>query len=233
MKRKIITQIGSLPHKDVKSALEYSLKHDTPFLPELPKKGDAMLDYIKTPGKLSCLNEFKKHSFTTVKIQCVGPATLIIAGYDGEDAVKRIYEHILAIIDGLKAKEIILFLDEPALGQAGFNFEELWVPIFGSFKVTPGVHVCGSMDWDRLFNSSTIEIISFDASKFDITKYPGYRGNKRIAWGVQERENVKDFQKGDLLTLPCGMGSGLYTVEDCEIEFKKLKQISQRMSKSK
>ena len=52
------------------------------------------------------------------------------------------------------------------------------------------------MDWDKLFNSN-VEIISFDASKYDITKYPDYRGSKKISWGVEKQENVRDFQKGD------------------------------------
>src|SRR3989338_1455945 len=98
-KRKIVTQVGSLPLEDVGEAVAYSLKHDIPFLPELPKRGDAMLEYIKSPGKLSCLAEFKKHKFDTVKIQCVGPATLTLSGYTGDEAVKRAYEHINAITD--------------------------------------------------------------------------------------------------------------------------------------
>ena len=48
-KRKIVTQVGSLPYDDVDKAVEYSLLHDIPFLPELPKLGDAMLDYIEKP----------------------------------------------------------------------------------------------------------------------------------------------------------------------------------------
>ena len=40
------------------------------------------------------------------------------------------------------------------------------------------------MNWDELFGSE-IEIISFDTSKFDITRYPGYRNGRRIAWGVE------------------------------------------------
>ncbi|MCQ9207635.1 MAG: hypothetical protein NG740_07135, partial [Omnitrophica bacterium] len=78
---KIITQVGSLPLEDVGEAVNYSLKHDIPFLPELPRRGDAMMEYIKSPGKLSCLAEFKKHTFEAVKVQCVGPTTLILGGY--------------------------------------------------------------------------------------------------------------------------------------------------------
>lgn len=226
-KRKIVTQIGSLPYDDVDRAVEYSLKHDIPFLPELPKLGDAMLEYIKDPGRLSCLETFKKKvkGREIVKMQCVGPATLVLSGYDPEDAVTRACQHIDALTNGLSVDEIILFLDEPALGQAGFDYKGLWAPLFASFDVTPGVHVCGNMNWDALFDSE-LEIISFDASQYDITKYPGYRNGKRIAWGIKTRDDAKDFQDGDLLTLPCGMGPKLYSIDDCDVWLSTLLEIS-------
>lgn len=230
--RKIITQIGSLPYLDIEEAVEYSLKHDIPFLPELPKKDDAMLNYIKHPGRLSCLDEFKKqlkeHKFKTVKIQCVGPATLMLSGYKADEAIELAYNHISAIMDGLEAEEIILFLDEPALGQSGVNYKELWRVLFSNFNVISGVHTCGNMDWDILFDSE-LQIISFDASKYDITKYSKYRSGKRIAWGVEKKEDVKDFKEGDLLTLPCGMGTHTYKLEDCERNLQKLIGITQEL----
>jgi len=227
-KIKIITQIGSLPYEDVGEAVAYSLKHDIPFLPELPKRGDAMLEYIKQPGKLSCLEEFKKHCLDVdvVKVQCVGPSTLMQSGYKKEDAITRVFEHITAILDGLKAGEIILFLDEPALGYSGVNFKELWEVLFSNFNVTAGVHTCGNMNWDEMF-SSGIEIISFDASRYDLTKYSKYRSGKRISWGVEKAEDVKDFNEGDLLTLPCGIGSPVYKIEDCEKKLKILRNIAE------
>jgi len=228
--QKIITQIGSLPLEDVNEAVKYSLKHEIPFLPELPKCGDAMLEYIKRPGRLSCLAEFKKHSFETVKIQCVGPATLMLSGYKEDEVIEKIYAHISAIIKGLKAEEIILFLDEPALGQSGANFRELWRALFASFDVVPGAHVCGNMDWDLLFDSD-LQIVSFDASKYDLTKYSRYRSGKRIAWGVKESGDIKDFQQGDLITLPCGMGTPLYKEEDCEKYLTKLQTIAKEVAK--
>ena len=81
------------------------------------------------------------------------------------------------------------------------------------------------MNWDELCGSE-IEIISFDASKFDITKYPGYRNGKRIAWGVEAAEDVKDFQEGDLLTPPCGMGPKFFNTVDCETVLGRLSEIS-------
>lgn len=210
-----ITQIGSLPLRDPVAAVHYSLRHDIPFLPELPLLGDAMLSYIKRPGELSCLSQFKKHRFETVKVQVVGPATLILAGYDPDESLIRIYRHIEVILENLQAKELILFLDEPALGQAGFDFEELWGQIFRDFPVIPGVHVCGNMQWDRLFQSKVVEIISFDASRYDITLYYPRHG-KRIAWGITDPSQVRDFQAGDLITPPCGLGPRFFSAADME-----------------
>lgn len=223
VQKQIVTQIGSLPYDDVEQAVEYSLRHDIPFLPELPKLGDAMLEYAKEPGKLSCLRRFQERvaGLDLVKIQCIGPATLILSGYSEDEAISRTYQHISTILDGLRVHQVILFLDEPALGQVGFDYRRLWSALFESFPVTPGVHVCGNMNWDDLFRSE-VEIISHDASQYEITKYPAYRNGKRIAWGIQDRRDVRDFRDGDLLTRPCGMGPKLYSLADCEAGLERL-----------
>jgi hypothetical protein len=231
--RRIVTQIGSLPFDDVDEAVAYSLRHDIPFLPELPKLGDAMLDYIKHPGQLSCLRAFQERTAgrDVVKVQCVGPATLILSGYSEDDAISRVCQHIDAVLDGLHAGQVILFLDEPALGQVGFDYYKLWSPLFESFDVTPGVHVCGNMNWDDLFRSG-IQIISHDASKYDITKYPAYRNGKRIAWGIQSADDIRDFREGDLLTLPCGMGPKFYTPADCQTALKRMQGAADRLCRT-
>ncbi len=228
--KKVITQVGSLPLISVREAVKYSLRHDIPFLPELPKLGDAMLEYIKHPGRLSCLKEFKNNKFDIVKIQCIGPATLMLSGYSESEAIEKICAHISAIIDGLCARKTILFLDEPALGYCGIDFRKLWQALFSSFEVTSGVHVCGNMDWDLMFDSS-IDIISFDASQYDITKYSKYRSNKKISWGVEKIEDIKDFQEGDLITLPCGLGTPMYKRQDCEKKLSVLQKIAKDLKK--
>lgn len=237
----IVTQIGSLPYDSVEKAVEYSLRHDIPFLPELTKLGDAMTSYIQNPGKLSCLDEFKRHSYDIVKVQCIGPATLLFAEFEDEKGIKwqyneeeaklQICTHLNAILSGLNAKETIVFLDEPALGQSGINYESIWEEIFSyineakGINVLKGIHFCQLTDFDRLFKAN-IDIISFDASLYDITIYPKYldfRQKKgRIAWGISHIEDIADFHKGDLITMPCGI-SGMnretgkpYTEDECE-----------------
>jgi hypothetical protein len=213
--RKLVTQIGSLPFTDVERAIAYSLEHEIPFLPELTALGDAMLRYIEEPGRLSCLDAFKRNRFETVKVQCIGPATLLGSGFEEDDAIARVYRHVEAILDRLRAEEIILFLDEPALGYVGFDYGRLWEPLFESFPVVRGVHVCGNMQWDHLL-SAAIDIVSFDASRYDITKYYEDREPTRIAWGIERVDDVADFRPGDLITLPCGMPHKAYSEEDAD-----------------
>lgn len=242
MNGKIITQIGSLPYDNIEEAINYSLRHDIPFLPELQKLGDSILDYIKNPGQLSCLNEFKNavRGYEIVKIQSIGPATLTLPPwkFDHDYAVQVVDSHISGIIKGLDAKEIILFLDEPGLGQVSINYEELWYPIIETYRsktevpISFGVHCCDNMQWDKLFHSNVgVDIISFDASKYDITIYPYYRGGKRIAWGIEKREDIKDFQDGDLLTLPCGIGTKIYNIGDAKKNLEKLVEIKSHLAR--
>lgn len=224
----MITQIGSLPFTNVDAAVTYSLRHDIPFLPELTALGDGMLEYVKDPGRLACLAAFKKQRFETVKVQCIGPATLIQSKYDEDDAVMRVYQHVEAVLDGLQADEIILFLDEPALGYVGFDFVRLWEPIFDSFPVIRGVHTCGNMQWDQLF-AARIDIISFDASKYDISKYYADRNGKRIAWGITNVEQVTDYRPGDLITGPCGLPHLTHTEADAHERLALLQQAAEAL----
>ncbi|MFH1065605.1 MAG: hypothetical protein V1734_03830 [Nanoarchaeota archaeon] len=158
-------------------------------------------------------------------MQCIGPATLSFTDYyDEEQNIKRPYTdteikehikfHIGATLYGLNAKEIIVFLDEPILGNAGFKYEEVWDAIFSdkifsTLNIKRGIHVCALTDFDRLFKAN-IDIISFDASHYDLTMYGKYnhfrRKGGRIAWGISNAEDITDFHKGDLITMPCGLG---------------------------
>jgi hypothetical protein len=244
---KRVTQVGSLPYQDVDAAIEYSLRHPIPFLPELPRRGDDIFNYIENPVKLSCLEGFKKNKFDTVKLQLVCPITLTkMHDYSKNVALGGVYEHAGSILDGMHAKEIIVFLDEPYAAQATgcekllrdtldvleVVREELKLP-----KIIYGIHCCdfAPMLWSYLFsNDIGIDIINFNASEYDITPYYKSR-NKNIAWGIKREGNVKDWQTGDLLTLPCGMGGKNieegrpYTEDDCDKKLDLLLQVSRNL----
>jgi hypothetical protein len=217
----ITTGIGSVPFADVDRAVEYSLRHDIPFLPELTARGDRMLEYAKHPGRLSSLRAFHRLRFAVAKVQCIGPATLILSGYSEDDAISIAYRHLDAIFDGLVADAILLFLDEPALGSVGFDYVRLWEPLFETFPAVRGVHTCGNMQWDQLAKAP-IQILSFDASRYRITKQLPDDRSVRLSWGIRAAEDVRAFRPGDLLTAPCGMPHTAYSEQDAERQLELL-----------
>jgi hypothetical protein len=246
MERKIITQIGSLPYEDAGRAVEYSMRHHIPFLPELPRRGEYMLDYIKQPGKLVCMDEFKRQvrqrGCETVKIQCVGPSTLIFNGYEKDDAIRSIQDHVNAILDGLAAKEVILFLDEPTITFKESIYEALGLDTDYQRlihdvrdglkrKLTLGIHTCNDVDWNKLFSLDEVQIISFDASRYGkrFAESGADRHSKMIAWGIKEKDDIKGFQEGDLLTPPCGLSPLSYSEEDCEANLEMLLRVSKEL----
>jgi hypothetical protein len=217
----IITGVGTLPFTDPKEAVDHVMKYDIPFLPELTKLDESMEKYLKGTGIMSSAEHFAQHSFEMAKMQCVGPVTAMNFGLSEDEATLNIIGHISRHLNYINAKKIILFLDEPVLGHSGLPFERMWENIFEEFDVIRGIHTCGNMMWDKLFNAQ-IEIINFDASQYDITRYYESR-EKKIAWGVQKREDIKDWRSGDLITSPCGLNG--YTVSECESILQNLKEI--------
>ncbi|UCH88516.1 MAG: hypothetical protein JSV49_09685 [Thermoplasmata archaeon] len=208
----IITGVGSVPFTDQKDAVEYSRKHDIPYLPELTKCGESMQNYLNSTEPLACAPLFSEYSYDIAKLQSVGPVTAMNFKLSEDIATLKIIDHISRNLKYINAKKIILFLDEPVLGQSGLPFVKMWENIFEEFDVIRGVHTCGNMLWDQLFNAK-IDIINFDASLYDITKYYTNR-TKRIAWGVKSPGDIKDWQSGDLITAPCGLDQ--YTIEECD-----------------
>jgi len=130
---------------------------------------------------------------------------------------------------------VILFLDEPGLDMLPFelDYELAWSSVFDEFDVTSGIHTCGNTDWERLVKSG-VKIISLDATKINLpVLFPEYRKYEVLAsWGIQQISDIGEFQKGDLLTHPCGMSPEWYTVSDCEMVLKNLKSIAHALSNS-
>ncbi|XLQ19736.1 MAG: hypothetical protein ACKUBY_04045 [Candidatus Moraniibacteriota bacterium] len=229
----MFTQIGSSPQTSVRLAIKDRLRYPIPALPELPLLGDSMVDDIGQSRKPAGLQKFKENEFSRAKIQCAGPVTLFRTGkYSLDDAVVAACEYIKVLLDGLCADQIILFLDEPGLDKlpVELDYELAWSSIFDEFDVTSGIHTCGDANWERLFRSG-VNIISLDATRVNLpVLFPEYRKyGAVVAWGVQHMRDIRDFQKGDLLTYPCGMSPLAYKPIDCEIAFNKLNFLSQRL----
>jgi hypothetical protein len=211
----IITGVGSLPFKDPAAAVEYVLKYDIPYMPELTQLGESMDKYLNSTEPLSSAPFFSEHSLEIAKMQCVGPVTAMNLGLDEDMATLKIIDHISRHLKYIDAKKIILF---------GLPFAKMWENVFEEFDVVRGIHTCGNMLWDQLF-SAQIEIINFDAAQYDITRYYDER-TKRIAWGVQTAEDIKDWRSGDLITPACGLNES--SEAECEEVLENLKSIKSR-----
>lgn len=214
----LVTHIGSLPfynedvNVSVKKAIDFTLKWPIPALPELTNHGDAMLTYIKDPGKLSCLEAFGKHSFKLAKTECLGLVSCCADGYTVKEAIVKTGEHILAMANAIDTETLILFSDEPSLYKMDFTFElkkhyDEWLGNVRAIEeltgktIIPGIHSCGDITerkelrrFDYLFQSD-IQIINVDAALYDITTYPLYNefrdNGGQIAWGVNFGDGKK------------------------------------------
>ena len=220
----IITGVGSLPFTDPVAAVEYVMKYDIPFMPELTNAGESMNNYLARSEPLAAAKHFAEHSLEVAKLQCVGPVTAMNMGLSEDEATLKIIDHISKHLKYINAKKVILFLDEPVLGYSGLPFVKMWENVFEEFDVSRGIHTC-NMLWDQLLEAP-IEIINFDASQYDITRYYEAR-DKRLAWGVQKFEDIKDWKDGDLITSPCGLAQ--YSEKECEEILDNLKSIKGRL----
>lgn len=242
----MITQIGSLPLEEEVAAVDYSFRHDIPFLPELPSRGDDMIKSVADGLEPICTEEFKKmvrkERPDTVKIQAAGPATMIKSGYEDAIVTALVYAQFRRMLDCLDAQNVIIFLDEPALGVYEGNYKAKWHELFSMLRadyinknLVFGVHTCGNFQWDQLFaKDSGIDIVSFDASQFNPTAYANYaefrsRGG-RLSWGVKKAEDITDYREGDLITLTCGMHPKFYTAGECEHRYQLLRAIKSKVS---
>ena len=258
------TLIGGLPHYNVKEAVDLSSLLDILCIPELKLRGDDIFSPLKKPGESSCLYEVKKRiidkKIDITKIQGPGPVTAIkFGGYDGDIYFQNIYKHfekvITALKDGNEKLKIMAFADEPSLFLVDFDFNykvlhEDWLTLVKSLGADiTGVHSCGDLTdkielrrFDALFESE-FDIISVDASKYDITRYPLFRNDKMIAWGIDFGKDIfgdelkfrnidevleyliKYARKGDLLTLPCGRDPKFYSADYVVREIENLLMI--------
>ena len=233
----ITTGIGSLPFESASEAVAYSLLHDVPFLPEIPKDID-MFQLIEK-GKAASLDIFKEKiknlKVRTIKVQCTGPVSLMLyRGYKKEDAIKLVEDYLKNTLADLREFKKLIFLDEPGVAKYGPGAVAIWERIFKNFDAVRCVHDCGEGSLDFLLENDIVEVISYDASKYDVTSSPqnnSYRNRKVIAWGIQKYCDIKDFIDGDLITSPCGFMN--FKLEDCYSFQSKISRIKLQLEARK
>ncbi|HSG77973.1 MAG TPA: hypothetical protein VLD62_00205, partial [Acidimicrobiia bacterium] len=117
----------------------------------------------------------------TVKTQATGPVTLGLAmlagGHPGGDdlwscvvegLVDRIASHLARIAGARPDVDVVLVLDEPALGTGDPDVDvgparEVLAEIFDRLPLRPGIHCCGDAPWSALLDLRPSSL-SFDPS---------------------------------------------------------------------
>ncbi len=147
-----ITGIGSLPFDNIKEAINYSLKHDIPFIPQLPLLEGNMIDQIKKSHYLS-IKEWDREN-ECYKIQLVGP-------HSSKVPPQEIIDYSLMLKEKLHQSPI-LFIDEPFLPNLDATDLDFYNELAKEFKL--GIHCCGDTNWNELLKLP-ISYISFDSNR--------------------------------------------------------------------
>lgn len=170
------TGVGSLPFTDVDEALRYSLAHDVPFLPELPKLDPAefmipaaLEGFAAGVPDLRMLERFlgALSSPRLIKLQMAGPTTLVAFGKDvgRAEVVPWLVLRARTMIAAARSRghEVLFVLDEPALvSHAPFGLDVL-VPEVRATGAKVGLHCCGETSWAALLPLG-LDALSFDAA---------------------------------------------------------------------
>lgn len=152
-----ITGIGSLPYQDFHEALQYSLKHDLPFFPQILSIHGNMIEQVKNMNFQfleDFLNHLRKLKITRYKIQIAGPNTTSLS--------MSHYETIIE--DFLKESqdlEILLCFDEPT-----FVNSKIIDSLVKKYQTIDfAIHCCNRIDSNlaKIMNESEVRYISYDA----------------------------------------------------------------------
>ncbi len=160
-----LTGVGSLPHQLTSKAIEYSLRHDLPFVPQLPHAEGFMIqqekNFAQSPftAYLS-LEDFLNQINRPFKFQISGPMT----------SQKNFNEYLptLQKIDSLFSKfkdKIIIFLDEPIIEEANLLQSNLALNYLKERNYKTGVHSCHQFEVNS-FALDKLDFLSFDEQYF-------------------------------------------------------------------
>lgn len=201
--------IGSLPHKDIQKALDYSFSFDIPTLPTLPNlsENDLSANQLKA-NRLSqmfyCFREFcqRVKPYDLYKWQLLGPISASKLGenmglYMGKFNV--ISEEISAIIK----KDALIFIDEPMLSDG----DDL--SVYSEFTNVAGIHCCQKLGLDTI-TKLPFDLIALDTflySDDEITKLEILLGNRLVknVCDYQGRLETRKMLQSDFSSMSCGL----------------------------
>jgi hypothetical protein len=221
MKGKIqTTGIGSLPHLKKTDAIEFSFKHDIPFLPQLTSLGENMIEQALSPldprQSHLALDSFleKAHTLnsTSLKIQIAGPNTC----QTSENPILKTIFKFVKILDENKLKPII-FIDEPCTMSDSVALQNIFDEI-NNAGFQSGLHSCNHFSLSTI-KKFKINFLSYDSNIMNIKNSEFLKthivGVDPILNRPDEINQVLASYHDDIiLSYSCGLAK--YTEDQCE-----------------
>lgn len=209
--------IGSLPHHSVHNAINFSLRHTLPFLPQMTSLGERMVSQVLSSKdlqeKYTALESFTEkileQNIVDFKIQIAGPKTCEVE----EKIILKEINQFLNYFENYKMRPIV-FIDEPVFNQ---NPEQL-KNIFNELKnlnIVSGLHSCAKFEW-KLTEGLSLDYLSFDIGLM----LPKIESQKILVTGIPPFSKNLFHVSGEWVSSNCGLAT--FTESECEMILKNL-----------
>ena len=209
-----ITHVGSLPHLDISSALDYTFLFDVPVMPSLPQlhENEFMhLDLVTNVGmgemlngKLSLnlkgevsykykylnqfLHQFDRTNHESFKFQLIGPSTL----WSLSDKINSL-EEIIKFLTPVYAKlvqslarygDFIFVLDEPILNQDSLSLLNQLVTSIKGDSII-GLHTCAKQEITTLNKLENFDFLNIDADLYSHEELIGVNNKRSLGTSLE------------------------------------------------
>lgn len=209
--------IGSLPHHSVENAINYSFKHDIPFLPQMTSLSERMVSQVLSSEpllkKYFALDLFTKkileEKTSVFKIQIAGPETCSV----NEETILKEINNFLIYFEKYNLKPII-FIDEPVLTSHSSSLRNIYLEL-KKMQIITGLHSCAKFSLEHI-QDLEVDYISYDAS---LINWPNITKSQLVT-GIPPFSKNKFQPRGDIISSSCGLA--FYSEMECEEILKNL-----------
>lgn len=212
----LITGVGSLSHQTPEKAIEYSLAHDIPFLPQLTAIDGNMIEQARILSYKLLPQFIEKTKGRTVKIQLVGPTSSTLS-------LKTIKDNINCLSYFFEKERTLFFIDEPRLAPTP-QLKELLIYAKTKFNKI-GLHCCANNISAIVVNELPLDIFSYDYT-LNPNLHQELNEELEICLGIIPTNNSKSIPvlkfAPKYLTATCGLEG---CTIDQEVMLEKLKAL--------
>lgn len=208
--------IGSLPHHSSHDAVNFSLRHSMPFLPQMTSLGEHMVSQALSTKdlleKYSALENFTEKilekKIIDFKIQIAGPQTCNV----NDTIILKEINKFLKYFEKYNLQPIV-FIDEPVFSQNSEQLKNIFDEL-RNLNIVSGFHSCAKFNWNLT------EPLNFDYLSFDLGVMSARpESRKNLVTGIPPFSKKLEVS-GEWISSSCGLA--MFTEGECEMILKNL-----------